>query len=74
MKRCSICGIDKPLDQFHSQPSGKFGRHCYCKQCFNARYVRKRTYSREQKRRWNLFAGMERPDFRVKALRYLGLK
>lgn len=42
-KRCSKCGEDKPLGDFHKQPSGKFGRHSWCRECFNANYRGART-------------------------------
>lgn len=56
MKRCSKCGETKALDAFHSQPSGKFGRFSYCKPCANAyaKATKKRNYSYEQTRRWQL--------------------
>ena len=55
-KRCSTCGEAKLLTEFHRQPSGTHGRHCYCKPCaglyYNGRM--KRNYSSDQKRRWSL--------------------
>lgn len=36
-KPCSICKQTKPLEEFHKQPSGKLGRHTYCRVCLNAR-------------------------------------
>lgn len=55
-KGCSRCGGQKPLSDFHRQPSGERGRHSWCRDCFNAyaRETRKRDYSAEQKRRWLL--------------------
>jgi hypothetical protein len=35
LKTCSKCGETKPLDAFHSQPSGVLGRHSYCAECAN---------------------------------------
>ena len=32
-KKCNKCGEDKPLDAFHVQPRGKFGRNGRCKAC-----------------------------------------
>lgn len=53
---CAKCGNTKQLDDFHRQPTGKDGRHSWCKDCCNAYYRinRKRNYSPEQKRRWQL--------------------
>ncbi len=33
MKKCSKCGLVKPLDCFHLNKVEKDGRHVYCKQC-----------------------------------------
>lgn len=56
LKRCSRCGLEKPLADFHLQPSGKYGRHSYCKPCANEaqRRSRVRNYTPEQKRRWQV--------------------
>ena len=56
MKKCGKCGQEKPLDQFHLQPSGKHGRHSYCKPCENRRRRESapRTYSEENKRKWQI--------------------
>lgn len=34
-KICKGCGIEKDLDEFHSSPTNKMGRHPYCKECRN---------------------------------------
>lgn len=36
MKACSKCGEVKSLDEFFRQPSGKMGRHSWCKPCWYA--------------------------------------
>lgn len=45
MKTCRRCGVAKPLDAFHKQPSGPQGRHSWCRPCANdyARVYRKRA-------------------------------
>lgn len=55
-KLCSACGQTKPLEQFHRQPSGKYGRHSYCADCAceKQRESRVRNYTPEQKRKWTL--------------------
>lgn len=55
-KRCSKCGCEKDVSEFHKQPSGKYGRHSYCRECANAiqRETRARSYSPEAKRRWQM--------------------
>lgn len=35
-KICTKCRQEKTLEQFHKNKHGKFGRHSWCKQCFNA--------------------------------------
>lgn len=32
-KNCSVCGINKPLSDFHKAANGKHGRKSRCKQC-----------------------------------------
>lgn len=34
---CTLCHTDKPLDEFASDPSGKFGVRSQCKECVNRR-------------------------------------
>jgi len=55
-RSCAKCGLTKELEQFHRQPTGKHGRHSWCKECCNNYYRknRKRNYSPEQKRRWHM--------------------
>lgn len=45
-KRCTRCGIEKPLAAFHRKPGGRHGRHAHCRDCFNAG-VRERTSARK---------------------------
>lgn len=33
MKKCKCCGVEKSLESFHRQTSGKFGRRSHCKSC-----------------------------------------
>lgn len=56
MKTCAKCKKEKPLEEFHKQPSGKFGRHSYCRLCANEvqRCSRVRNYSKESKRKWQI--------------------
>ena len=45
MKPCTKCGTISPLDNFHRHPTGRDGRHSWCKPCANAaqRGLRKRA-------------------------------
>lgn len=56
LKKCSNCKTSKPLDEFHRQAKGRLKRASWCKVCANSIYreARKRTYSPEQKRRWQI--------------------
>ncbi len=59
LKKCSKCLVTKTLAEFHSQPSGKMGRHSYCSECAcsiqrSVRNTKPRPYSTEQKRRWHI--------------------
>lgn len=40
MRTCSVCGDEKPLDQFHRQAKGRDGRMANCKAC-HAEYHRR---------------------------------
>jgi len=55
-KLCAKCKVEKPLFDFHRQPSGPMGRHSYCKLCANtlAKEKRVRHDTPEKRRRWNL--------------------
>lgn len=55
-KPCSKCKESKPLEQFHRSAKARDGRASWCKSCGNSitRIGRKRTYSAENKRRWQL--------------------
>lgn len=55
-KPCSHCKQIKSLDDFHKSAKGKLKRASWCKPCMNAitREGRKRTYSSENKRKWQI--------------------
>lgn len=55
---CAKCKARKPLSDFHKQPSGKNGRHCYCKDCFNALYrgKKRKPVAQDLRRKQNLAA------------------
>jgi hypothetical protein len=36
VKVCRRCGEEKPLADFHKQPTGPQGRHSWCRPCANA--------------------------------------
>jgi hypothetical protein len=70
-KRCSACDEAKPLEAFHRQKSGKHGRHCYCKDCYNARYCgqQRAKVPTEQRRQQNVKAryGLTMPELQAMA-------
>jgi hypothetical protein len=47
MKRCSKCGDDKPLEEYHRSPSSRDGRMSRCKEC---RIQDSRDYSLRRQR------------------------
>lgn len=55
-KSCTKCGTHKPLDDFHRSSSAKDGKASWCKKCVNStrRDNRKRTYTPENKRKWQI--------------------
>ena len=55
-KTCTRYGHEKPLDAFHKQPRGKFGRTSACKPCAIAaqKECRERKPLAPHKRAWNL--------------------
>lgn len=40
VKTCTLCGEEKPLDQFHRMKTGRFGRASWCSRCKNAERMR----------------------------------
>jgi len=57
-KRCTKCGEEKPITEFHKNVRSKDGLHCYCKECNCiqsqlwrvANIDRAREYAREHSR------------------------
>lgn len=43
MKCCAVCRESKPLDQFHKDKTGKYGRTGRCKLCVNSHNKLKRS-------------------------------
>lgn len=46
--------MEKPLREFHRQPTGPMGRHSWCRTCANSARRGRPAPTREQARRWNL--------------------
>ena len=55
-KPCSKCGATKQLSEFHASSKASDGKSSWCKTRANgmARAARKRLYSKESKRKWQL--------------------
>jgi Recombination endonuclease VII len=53
-KRCTLCGVEKPLGAYGKQKGGRYGLHPRCKECRQkaerARYAAKREQILEQQR------------------------
>lgn len=45
LKRCSWCKKEKPLEDFSTSPTGRFGRHNHCREC--AREYGRNLYRRD---------------------------
>jgi 5-methylcytosine-specific restriction endonuclease McrA len=67
LKTCSVCKIEKSLDSFYRQKTGKFGRLSMCKVC--NRLQGKKYYALHQNQRKNYFRQYrkEHPDKTSKA-------
>lgn len=55
-KSCSKCGESKSFDDFHRSSSARDGKASWCKKCVNniRRDNRKKTYTPENKRKWQI--------------------
>ena len=55
-KPCTKCGTHKHLDDFHRSSSASDGKASWCKKCVNSirRDNRKKTYTPENKRKWQI--------------------
>ena len=55
-KTCTACGTEKPLEEFHIAPTGKYGRNSKCGVCKNARsraaYAEDPTHKQRQNAEW----------------------
>lgn len=58
-KQCSKCGETKPKSNFHTDPRRVDGRYSWCKACFHAHVVSKRTPESEAARRARAYANPE---------------
>lgn len=57
MKKCKLCGEDKPLEEFYDCKSGKHGKMARCKPCYidqyKAYYAKNKEARQEYQRGWN---------------------
>jgi hypothetical protein len=52
VKKCSRCGEEKPLDEFHKLARSRDGLRCECKTCKAARYQKNREAILAQRAAW----------------------
>lgn len=56
MKKCSICGVEKPFEDFHKDKSSKDGRKAACKECTKKRakmyHQKNKAKNNESSRNW----------------------
>jgi len=70
LKRCTKCGIEKPLEAFHKHARSLDGRQVWCKECYRRRALerwRRLNPGRPVRRRYS-------PDATAKACRCCGLE
>lgn len=48
LKTCSKCKTSKPLDDFHAQRGGRFGKRADCKECNKSRVAKYAAENREK--------------------------
>jgi len=53
MKKCSICGYEKPLSEFHARNNRGSGKETRCKTCSNEHKRQYRADNKEKIRAWN---------------------
>ena len=53
MKECTLCGVKKPLTEFHKRPTAKDGLRTDCKECFSKR-SKKNWESKTKQERQNI--------------------
>lgn len=66
LQRCVICGIEKPLDQFHRCRANKGGRGYWCKNCTYKKYAKIKPFSNLPNEVWVTIN--EHPNFMVSNL------
>ena len=47
-KKCGMCKVEKPLEEFYNNKAHSDGKHNYCKQC-HSEYVKQRAKTPEGK-------------------------
>lgn len=48
IKRCTVCNVNKDIDNFNLHPTGKYGRNSKCKECMSIKN-KKRIVSHEER-------------------------
>ncbi|GHT66416.1 hypothetical protein FACS1894110_10060 [Spirochaetia bacterium] len=49
-KVCTVCGEEKPLEEYHNHPNGKYGKKSMCKSCASKKWT---AYRKKNKERLN---------------------
>ena len=52
MKKCTKCGIDKELDQYHKNKLGAFGRNSKCKECVKKYFLENKEKIKKQQKHY----------------------
>ena len=52
MKKCTKCGIEKKLDEYHVNKMGAFGKQAQCKECKKNYFLRNKDKIRKKNKEW----------------------
>ena len=69
MKKCTICGQEKSLEDFYASQTGKHGKHSWCKPCFREYQNRLYREKYDEKRKSQNYHAMKRRHEGAKKLR-----
>lgn len=66
VKRCSKCGVEKPLGEFCKAKLGKYGVRGECKACMREYQTRYRAENKDKRRSWQCQWRQRNPEYQAK--------
>ena len=72
-KACRKCGIERPLDSFSKNSTGKYGRLARCKDCMNVYYRERYAANSEAARKYQRDRNASSDGFSTKLRREYGI-